>query len=86
MSSAMRYKLVKGYNWYSKCPKISYTKVADKMANANSADQDQTVCHSAKYFKKHKQTLVKKIRELSARNFRTFTVFALIYGITALVP
>ena len=27
---------------YGKCPKISYTKVADKMAYANSADPDQT--------------------------------------------
>ena len=27
---------------YSKCPKISYTKVSDKMAYANCADTDQT--------------------------------------------
>ena len=27
---------------YSKCPKILYTKVANKMVYANSADQDQT--------------------------------------------
>ena len=27
---------------YSKCPKISYTEVADKMAYANCADPDQT--------------------------------------------
>ena len=27
---------------YIKCPKISYPKVADKMAYANSADPDQT--------------------------------------------
>ena len=27
---------------YDKCPKISNTKVSDKMANANSADPDQT--------------------------------------------
>ena len=27
---------------YDKCPKTSYTKVSDKMANANSADPDQT--------------------------------------------
>ena len=27
---------------YGKCPKISYNKVADKMAYANSADPDQT--------------------------------------------
>ena len=27
---------------YGKCPKISYTKVSDKMAYANSADPDQT--------------------------------------------
>ena len=25
-----------------KCPKISYTKIFDKMANANSVDPDQT--------------------------------------------
>ena len=27
---------------YGKCPKISYTKVSDKMEYANSADPDQT--------------------------------------------
>ena len=27
---------------YDKCPKISNTKKSDKMANANSADSDQT--------------------------------------------
>ena len=27
---------------YGKCPKISYTKVSDKMALANNADPDQT--------------------------------------------
>ena len=27
---------------YSKCPKILYTKVSDKMAYAHSADLDQT--------------------------------------------
>ena len=27
---------------YDKCPKILYTKVANKMAYANSADHDQT--------------------------------------------
>ena len=27
---------------HDKCPKISYTKVSDKMAYANSADPDQT--------------------------------------------
>ena len=30
-----------------KCPKISYTKVSDKMALANSADQDQTAPEGA---------------------------------------
>ena len=46
-----------------KCPKISYSKVVDRTAYANSADPDQTatrssrikvytVCHSTKYFKK----------------------------------
>ena len=27
---------------YSKCPKISKARIASKMANANSADQDQS--------------------------------------------
>ena len=29
-------------DWYGKWPNISYTKVSDKMADANSADPDQT--------------------------------------------
>ena len=29
------------FPYYGKCPKISYTKVSDKMAYANSADPDQ---------------------------------------------
>ena len=33
--------------WYGKCPKISYTKVANKMAYANSADPDQTAPEGA---------------------------------------
>ena len=43
---------------YGKFPKISYTKVADKMACTNSADPDQTlirvftVCHYTEYFNK----------------------------------
>ena len=32
---------------YGKCPKISYTKVSDKMAYANSADPDQTAPEGA---------------------------------------
>ena len=32
---------------YGKCPKISYTKVADKMAYANSADPDQVSSEGA---------------------------------------
>ena len=32
---------------YGKCPKILYTKVADKMAYANSADPDQTALEGA---------------------------------------
>ena len=49
------------YRNYGKCPKISNTKVSDKMTYVNSADPDQTapkglirvytVCHSTKYFK-----------------------------------
>ena len=31
----------------SKCPKISYTEVSDKMAYANSADPDQTAPEGA---------------------------------------
>ena len=32
---------------YDKCPEISYTKVSDKMAYANSADPDQTAPEGA---------------------------------------
>ena len=32
---------------YGKCPKISYTKVSDKMAYANSVDPDQTALKGA---------------------------------------
>ena len=32
---------------YGICPKILYTKVSDKMAYANSADNDQTVSSGA---------------------------------------
>ena len=32
---------------YGKCPKISYTKVADKMPYANTADPDQTAPEGA---------------------------------------
>ena len=32
---------------YGKCPKISYTKVSDKIAYANSADPDQTAPEGA---------------------------------------
>ena len=60
---------------YVKCPKISHTKVSDKMAYANSADPDQTAPEGAvwsglhclpsiKYFKKQlhkKQNLGLKI-------------------------
>ena len=36
---------------HSKCPKISYTKVSEKMAYTNSADSDQTasICDFTKY-------------------------------------
>ena len=34
--------LIKEATSYSRCPKISYTKVSDKMAWANSTDLDQT--------------------------------------------
>ena len=36
-----RYHTSNIYYNYGKCPKISYTKVSDKMAYANSADPDQ---------------------------------------------
>ena len=32
---------------YDQCPKISYTKVSDKMAYANSVDHDQTAPEGA---------------------------------------
>ena len=32
---------------YGKCPKISNTKVSDKIVYANSADPDQTAPHRA---------------------------------------
>ena len=32
---------------YSKCPNISYTKVADKILYVNSIDQDQTAPEGA---------------------------------------
>ena len=32
---------------YSKCPKVLYTKVSDKMAYANSADPDQSASEGA---------------------------------------
>ena len=32
---------------YNKCPKISYTKMSDKMASANSVDPDQTAPEGA---------------------------------------
>ena len=32
---------------YGKCPKISYTKVPDKVAHANSVDPDQTAPEGA---------------------------------------
>ena len=34
---------------YDKCPQISYTKVSDKMAYANSVDPDQTAPEGAVY-------------------------------------
>ena len=63
------------YDSHGKCLKISYTKVPDKMAYANSADPDltalsgasdqvYTVCYSTKDFKKplhKKQNFGKKI-------------------------
>ena len=33
--------------YYGKCPKISYNKVSDKIAYANSADPDQTAPEGA---------------------------------------
>ena len=36
-------------NFHSKCSKISYTKVCDKMAYANSEDQDQTDLEQSDY-------------------------------------
>ena len=42
------YRITGYFNaYYGKCPKISYTKVSDKMAYANSADPDQTAPEGA---------------------------------------
>ena len=38
---------IQSYTNYSKCPKLSYTKVSDKVAYANSADPDQTAFEGA---------------------------------------
>ena len=67
-----------------KCPKISNTKVSDKMTYTNSADPDQTapeeaytVCNCTQYFKKQlhkKQNLGQNCMELSVQIFWTFTV------------
>ena len=35
------------FSKYSKCPKILYTKVSDKMAYADSVDPDQTASEGA---------------------------------------
>ena len=45
--SAKQIHFLFGEVHYSKCPKILYTKVADKMAYANSADPDQTAPEGA---------------------------------------
>ena len=62
-----RCELSCSYFEYTKCPKISNSKVSNKMTYANSANPDQTapegsslirvytVCHSTKYFKKQLQ-------------------------------
>ena len=68
---------------YGKCPEISYTKVSDKMAYANSADPDlllirvYTFCHFTKYFKEKHYIKVKfrpKNNEIKHSKFKTFTV------------
>ena len=56
---------------YRKCPKISFTKLSDKMAHANRSDWSSlfriyTVCHSTKQFKEYMhnmQTLSQKSME-----------------------
>ena len=40
---------------YVKCPKISHTKVSDKMAYANSTDSDQTAPEVSILRKLHKK-------------------------------
>ena len=35
------------FEQYGKCPKVSYTKVVDKMTYANSADEGQTAPEGA---------------------------------------
>ena len=47
MSSAATVMGTLNVNIHGKCPKISYTKVSDEMAYANSADPDQTALERA---------------------------------------
>ena len=69
-------------NNYGKYPKISYTKVSDKMAYVNSADPDQTApkeqsdhgLHHLPFHCKFGQ----KSMEWSVRNFKTFTIVSMV--------
>ena len=60
---------------YGKCPKISYTKITNKMGFANSADPDQTAPEGAVWsgstlfailvsILKHKSIKIKKIKKV----------------------
>ena len=42
LQNYMNMYILKPASHYGKCPKISYTKLFDKMAYANSEDPDQT--------------------------------------------
>ena len=61
---------------YSKCTKISYNKISDKMAYANSADPDQTAPEKYFWTQLHKRARTCGMKCL--RSFRTFTVHSFI--------
>ena len=69
-------------NNYGKYPKISYTKVSDKMAYVNSADPDQTAPkeqsdHGLQHLPFHCK-FGQKSMEWSVRNFKTFTIVSMV--------
>ena len=50
-------------NKYGKCPKISNTKAANKMAHANNADPDQTAPSGSALFANPPGILRKKVHK-----------------------